>query len=117
MLVSITSQHERTIRLIGPRCPRMTPRQLDVLQLLANGRSIKQAASELKISHWTAAKHLRWAQDALGAETPNQAIARAIVLELIYVYMEATHMTPAIEATSPATDYNSDWKGGIHHDT
>lgn len=83
----------------------MTPRQLDVLQLLANGRSIKQVALELRISYPTVIKHLRGAQDALGAETPNQAVARAVVLELVCVYGEATHMiSETIEATSPATD-------------
>lgn len=56
----------------------ITKRQRQVLELLASGLRIKQAADRLGISYGTAKQHSEAALARLGARTTEQAVAIAI---------------------------------------
>jgi len=50
-----------------------TPRQVDVLRLVADGLTNKEIAVELGISQWTVVEHLNRAFATLGVRTRAQA--------------------------------------------
>lgn len=58
--------------------PRLTRRQRQVIQLLAEGHSRAEIGDILDISYHTARFHIRKAFAALEATTAPQAVARAI---------------------------------------
>ncbi len=62
-----------------PRAPHpdLTPRQLEVLRLLEQGRSTKQIAQELHLSTDTVRNHVRHLLRALGASSRLEAVAIA----------------------------------------
>jgi PAS domain S-box-containing protein len=55
--------------------PRLTPRQAEVLQLLAQGRSTGQIADELKVSKNTVRNHIRELLRAMGVSSRLEAVA------------------------------------------
>jgi PAS domain S-box-containing protein len=55
----------------------LTPRQLEVLRLLAGGRSTDQIAEQLRLSRETVRNHVRHILGALGAHSRLEAVARA----------------------------------------
>ena len=57
--------------------PHLTPRQVEVLRLLEQGRSTKQIATELHISSETVKHHTRALFRALGVSTRLEAVAAA----------------------------------------
>ena len=57
--------------------PHLTPRQVDVLRLLEQGRSTKQIAAELHLSTETVKNHVRKLLKALGVNTRLEAVAAA----------------------------------------
>jgi len=61
----------------------LTPRELDVLTLLAEGLSHEQIGARLDIGSETVRTHAKKAADRLGAKTRTQAVAQAIRLRLI----------------------------------
>ena len=61
----------------------LTPRELDVLGLLAEGLQHEEIGRRLGISSETVRTHLRKASDRLGAATRTQAVATALRLGLI----------------------------------
>lgn len=61
----------------------LTPREAEVLRLLADGLSHEAVGRQLAISAETARTHLRKASERLGAATRTEAVARAIRLGLI----------------------------------
>jgi DNA-binding NarL/FixJ family response regulator len=61
----------------------LTPRELDVLGLLAQGLQHEEIGRRLGISSETVRTHLRKASDRLGANTRTQAVATALRLGLI----------------------------------
>jgi DNA-binding NarL/FixJ family response regulator len=61
----------------------LTPRELDVLGLLAEGLQHEEIGRRLGISSETVRTHLRKACDRLGAATRTQAVATALRLGLI----------------------------------
>jgi DNA-binding NarL/FixJ family response regulator len=61
----------------------LTPRELDVLGLLAEGLQHDEIGRRLGISSETVRTHLRKASDRLGASTRTQAVATALRLGLI----------------------------------
>jgi DNA-binding NarL/FixJ family response regulator len=63
----------------------LTPRQRDVLRLIAQGLTMKEAASELGISTRTAESHKYEMMEALGVETTADLIKYAIKLGFISV--------------------------------
>jgi PAS domain S-box-containing protein len=58
-----------------PSDPRLTPRQAEVLRLLARGRSTYQIASELGISANTVRNHIRQLLRTMGASSRLEAVA------------------------------------------
>jgi DNA-binding NarL/FixJ family response regulator len=65
------------------RGPRLTPREADVLRLLAQGLTHEEIGERLIIGAETVRTHARKAADRLGAKTRTQAVATAIRLDLI----------------------------------
>lgn len=63
--------------------PRITPRQREVLQLLAAGRSNKEIAIALGLSPATVKTHVAQAMAQIGAANRAEAAARAINLGII----------------------------------
>jgi len=61
----------------------LTPRQREVLQLIAEGRTMKEAASILKISPRTAESHKYEIMQVLGVQTVAELIQHAIRMKLI----------------------------------
>ena len=57
--------------------PHLTPRQVDVLRLLEQGRSTKQIAAELHLSTETVRNHVRGLFKALGVNSRLEAVAAA----------------------------------------
>ena len=57
--------------------PHLTPRQVEVLRLLEQGRSTKQIAAELHLSTETVRNHVRQLLKALGVNTRLEAVAAA----------------------------------------
>ena len=57
--------------------PQLTPRQVEVLRLLEQGRSTKQIAAELHLSPETVRNHIRRLFRALGVNTRLEAVAAA----------------------------------------
>jgi predicted ATPase/DNA-binding CsgD family transcriptional regulator len=61
----------------------LSPRQIDVLRLLVSGRSDRQIAEELFISHRTVSNHVSAILDKLSASTRSEAAVRAVQNGLI----------------------------------
>ena len=57
--------------------PHLTPRQVEVLRLLEQGRSTKQIAAELHLSTETVRNHVRHLLRALGVNSRLEAVATA----------------------------------------
>jgi PAS domain S-box-containing protein len=57
--------------------PHLTPRQVEVLRLLEQGRSTKQIAAELHLSSETVRNHVRRLLQALGVNSRLEAVAAA----------------------------------------
>ena len=64
---------------------RITPRQREVLQLIAEGRTMKEIASILHISPRTAESHKYDMMEVLGVSTTAELIQHAIRLKLVIV--------------------------------
>ena len=62
--------------------PHLTPRQVEVLRLLEQGRSTKQIAAELHLSTETVRNHVRRLFRALGVHSRLEAVAAARVVML-----------------------------------
>jgi LuxR family transcriptional regulator len=62
----------------------LTPRQSEVLELVADGKTMQDIALLLERNVATVEKHLRGARDALGVETTAQAVRKASVLNQIF---------------------------------
>ena len=60
-----------------PAARRLTPRQLDVVKLLANGASTEQIAAELHIARETVRNHIRGALAELRVHSRVEAVAAA----------------------------------------
>ena len=69
-------------RIAAP-ASKLTRRELDVLELLAEGLPHEEIGRRLGISSETVRTHLRKASDRLGASTRTQAVATALRLGLI----------------------------------
>ncbi|MBF9050372.1 LuxR family transcriptional regulator [Roseobacter sp. HKCCD9010] len=72
----------------------LTRRQTEVLELVADGKTIQDIALLLERNSATVEKHLRGARDTLGVETTAQAVRKASILNQIFL----------IEPSRPAPD-------------
>lgn len=57
--------------------PDLTPRQMEVLKLLSEGKSAREVGAELYLSQATVRNHIRSLLQALGAHSQLEALARA----------------------------------------
>jgi LuxR family transcriptional regulator len=62
----------------------LTARQAEVLELVADGKTMQDIAIILDRNVATVEKHLRGARDALGVETTAQAVRKASILNQIF---------------------------------
>jgi DNA-binding NarL/FixJ family response regulator len=67
----------------GPTAPQLTPRQREVLQLLAEGRSMKQVAAELNLKPRTVAFHKYRIMEQLNVKSTAELVRHAIRLHLV----------------------------------
>lgn len=63
--------------------PELTPRQQEVLEQLAAGRSVKEIGKELYLSQATVRNHVRSLLQALGAHSQLEALAKARKIGLL----------------------------------
>ncbi len=75
----------------------LTPRQAEVLELVADGKTMQDIAMILERNVATVEKHLRGARDALGVETTAQAVRKASILNQIF----RIETTPAPQPGAP----------------
>ena len=68
---------ERSDEMRTASLPHLTPRQIEVLRLLEQGRSTKQIAAELHLSTETVRNHVRRLFQALGVNSRLEAVAAA----------------------------------------
>jgi DNA-binding CsgD family transcriptional regulator len=80
--------HDRAVQLCGHRVtvglPSLSPREMECLQLTADGLAPKRVAGRLKISDSAVRLYLRSACRKLGCASIHQAVAKMVTLELIY---------------------------------
>lgn len=67
----------------GGAPPKLTPRQIEVLQAVAAGRTDKEVAKGLSLSPRTVEMHVASAMKALGSSTRTEAVHRAGALGLL----------------------------------
>ena len=70
-------------RRMSPRGPQLSPREAEILQLLADGLGVGPIARRLFISESTAKTHISKIYEKLGAANRAQAIMRALQAGLI----------------------------------
>lgn len=77
--------HLRIVQLPAPnRRRRLTARQCEVLEWVADGKTSADVATLMGISLAMVEKHLRLAREALDVETTAQAVAKAALLNMIF---------------------------------
>jgi LuxR family transcriptional regulator len=74
----------------------LTPRQSEVLELVADGKTMADIALLLERNVATIEKHLRGARDALGVETTAQAVRKASILNQIFRLDDRDDKTPRL---------------------
>lgn len=74
----------------------LTPRQAEVLELVADGKTMADIALILGRNVATVEKHLRGARDGLGVETTAQAVRKASILNQIFRLDEKADTTPRL---------------------
>jgi DNA-binding CsgD family transcriptional regulator len=67
----------------APWPPEMSEREIEILQLMAEGATAASAALALHLSVYTVRSHVRNARSKLKATTVSQAVAVAIMLGLV----------------------------------
>ena len=68
-----------------PQSPRLSPRETELMTLLANGKTVAESARQMEISRRTVVIHLKHARERLGAVTRDEAIALAVAFGLVIV--------------------------------
>lgn len=75
-LIQLSSKEE-VLAPIRRGIPALTPRQLEVLRLLSEGKSVKEIGLELYLSEATVRNHVRSLLQALGAHSQLEVLAKA----------------------------------------
>lgn len=81
-LIRLSSKEEA----LSPRrkdIPALTPRQLEVLKLLSQGKSAREIGSELYLSQATIRNHIRALLQALGAHSQLEVLAKAREMRIL----------------------------------
>ena len=76
-LVRRASEGQRVISLPRKKAPQITPRQMEVLQLLSSGHSTREIGRKLYLSEATVRNHIRGLLQAFGAHSQLEVLARA----------------------------------------
>jgi NarL family two-component system response regulator LiaR len=79
------SARSKARRVASPEAPELTPREREVLDLLAQGLVPKEIATELSIAQKTVATHVQHLFEKVGVHSRSQLIARAYVMGLVVV--------------------------------
>jgi NarL family two-component system response regulator LiaR len=74
----LDSQLRRPVALKGERDTHLTPRELEILQLIVDGKSNKEIATTLELSANTVAVHRANLMDALGIHKTAELVVYAI---------------------------------------
>ncbi len=82
-LFDVTRQLLRHQELVGARKPSLTGREIEVLGLVADGRTSRQIGDILFISENTVKNHIRNVLDKLGMHSRNEAVLYAVRENLI----------------------------------
>ena len=83
-LIQLTKKEQESAPSAGRAgLPALTPRQLEVLELLGRGKSAKEIGRELYLSEPTVRNHIRSLLQALGVHSQLEALARARELGLL----------------------------------
>ena len=82
-LVSVLAEAAR--RPLVDKAPQLTPRQREVLQLVAEGKTMKEVATQLNISTRTAESYKYHLMNVLGIRTTAELVQHAIKIGLISV--------------------------------
>ncbi|MDJ0792239.1 MAG: response regulator transcription factor [Acidimicrobiia bacterium] len=77
-LFDVTRQLLRHQELVGARKPTLTGREIEVLGLVADGKTSRQIGDVLYISENTVKNHIRNILDKLGLHSRNEAVLYAI---------------------------------------
>jgi DNA-binding NarL/FixJ family response regulator len=72
-------------RRLAPPAVQLTPRESEILQLLASGMSVAQVSAQLYVSASTTKTHMAKLYDKLGAGNRTQAVMNAVRLGLVSV--------------------------------
>lgn len=83
-----------------PQLPKLTPRECEVVQLLAEGKSSKEIASLLGLSTKTAETHRNNIMRKLGFHSIRDVVVYAIKNNIIQVQMPSDPATPPPESTT-----------------
>jgi DNA-binding NarL/FixJ family response regulator len=87
-LAAETVGRARTVNSVGP-LEALTPRELEVLELMKLGRTNRQIAQDLVISLGTAKNHVEHIIAKLGVSDRTQAVVRALELGILGLTEEA----------------------------
>jgi DNA-binding NarL/FixJ family response regulator len=77
-LFDVTRQLLRHQELVGARKPTLTGREIEVLELVADGKTSRDIGDKLYISENTVKNHIRNILDKLGLHSRNEAVLYAI---------------------------------------
>lgn len=81
----------------------LTERQVEALELVADGKSTQDIAVIWGRNIATVEKHLRGARDGLGVETTAQAVRKASILNQIFSAPTPASRKPSTESSIPVT--------------
>ncbi len=85
----------------------LTPRELDVLRLLCNGRRYADIARELGMTRNTAAGHLKSIYRKLDVNSAAAAVMRAVEMQLFTAAETLPKVKPVLPAASSSSVPNS----------
>ncbi len=84
-LLDVTNQLLRHEELLASRKPTLTGREIEVLELVAQGNTSREIGSILFISENTVKNHIRNILDKLGLHSRNEAVLYAVREDLISI--------------------------------
>ena len=86
-----------TLEKLDPPAPLCTPRQIEVVTLLANGLTYNGAAVQLGISVKTVRRHIRHARVKMQCATTAELVAKMMALQCItYTFKTAAQAVESI---------------------
>lgn len=85
-IMAVANMMHLKLASLPARTPRrqLTPRQREVLEWVADGKTTQDIATLMDLSTGMVEKHLRLAREALDVDTTAQAVAKATLLNLIF---------------------------------